>query len=455
MKVVPWWLAAMFLGATAALGFRTWMAYKDMWRENTKLTMVDFSSDVRVKPLASDEEQLTTPKQDDIYKSSWDNHYNQSLMNCGNMLHVLEESRKEYNNRKPVVWRCGCKESGLGDRLKGITAAWMLAMVLGRPFACDLFPAMESMEYGVDPVAVDWRTRYKDYVATDPWGRSTKTRALWVNRAERALLHKDARDYTRAIEVTQTTPAKIALVSAFIREVLGGDASILLTEKYVGEGKEFTADDATNITHNFRSVIAHAHYCASRSLFQPTQSLLALLSSALNNAVHEHKNNPLIVGIHVRFGGKWKDRKRARDSNANNVIECAWNLTQYYKHDVVWLLASDDVERLNKLAVDYTQRVNGTPRVGIFAPSGGKVEHVIKSKNGSDIEASKRLWLDWFLMSEVHTCALIRSSFPRTACYASLRRDNSNGIVSQFVTKMDLGMYPRVSPECSNWKLDS
>ena len=86
----------------------------------------------------------------------------------------------------------------------------------------------------------------------------------------------------------------------------------------------------------------------------------------------------------------------------------------------------------------------------------GIVEHVVKSVNGSQVAATHRLWLDWFLQTEVHTCALIRSSFPRTACYTSARRNDGNGLVQQLVTKMDLGRYTRVRPSCTaGWSLST
>lgn len=411
------------------------------------------------------------------FRSSW--HTEEFRDRCGGMVAKIKESEPMWAERAPVVWRCGCKESGLGDRLKGITAAWMLAVVLGRPFACDLFPSMVELEYGVEPVLVDWRKRYQEYVAANPW-KGKGGRPIWSNRAEAAMRKPDSKDYSRAIEITQTTPAKIGLLKRFISEVLGKDPSILSTEKYVGDGKEFTSDDQTDSSHPFRAMIAHAHFCASRALFRPTAKLLELLDLSLREAssglppkllpgpagrggAAASATEPFVIGVSARFGGRWKDRKRARDGDVNNIVSCAWNMSLAFRAEhpdrgVVWLLASDQIERLSGLIDTFAAKTAGSERwkeIGVspFASKEGIIEHVVKSVNGSEVLATKRLWLDWFLMSEVHTCALIRSSFPRTACYVSTRRDASNGLVQQLVTRMDLGRYPRIVPSCTGWRL--
>ena len=425
--------------------------------------------------------------------SSWHDSKDDLLKECGNMKDVLEKLQGEYADRKPVVWRCGCKESGLGDRLKGIVAAWMLAMVLKRPFACEVFPSMVALEYGIEPSLHDWRSNYFNYVNASPWDKGkSKVRPVWSNRAASGMTNGGALDFARGLEVTQTTPAKIPLLQRFIAEVLGEDASILSTEPYVGDGKEFTSDDATNITHPFREVIAHAHYCATRALFRPTTKLRDLLDKSLappkdrkevvapvpSSALDTPKSvgggaakqapEPFVIGVHSRFGGKWKDRKRARDTDVEKVIECAWNMTLAYKANplpgrasqpVVWVLTSDNVERLEGIVEGFADTVGKTKWNqqnirNVAIKDVGIVEHVVKSVNGSDVEATKRLWLDWFLMTEVHTCSLIRSSFPRTACYTSKRRNAAKGLVQQYVTNMDLGRYPRVHPACNAWSLE-
>lgn len=421
--------------------------------------------------------------------SSWHDSEDEFLSECGNMKDVLDKMNGEFADRKPVVWRCGCTHSGLGDRLKGIVAAMMLAMVLKRPFACEVFPSMAELEYGVEPSLHDWRSNYFNYVNASPWNKEkTKVRPVWSNRAASGMTNGGALDYTRGVEVTQTTPAKIPLLQRFISEVMGEDASILSTEPYVGDGKEFTSDDATNITHPFREVIAHAHYCATRAMFRPTAKMRDLLDVSLAPPVAEGheatapaaasnavagpdsailKPEPFIIGMHSRFGGKWKDRKRARDSDVEQVIECAWNLTLAYKANplpggasqpVVWILTSDNVERLEAIVEGFADSVGKSKWKeqnirNIAIKDVGIVEHVVKSVNGSEVEATKRLWLDWFLMTEVHSCSLIRSSFPRTACYTSRRRNAAKGLVQQYVTNWDLGRYPRVHPVCNAWSL--
>lgn len=390
--------------------------------------------------------------------SSW--HRTSFTTECGTLISVLKHQRLQYASRQPIVWRCGCKTSGLGDRLKGIIAAWMLALVLERPFLCEVFPSMAALQYGVEPALIDWRSGYEAYMRN-----RTRLHPYRTSRSETALRSAHARDYSKPLEIVQITPAKISVIKAFVEFVLGGNGSIFLTEPFVGDGKEFSNDDAPLLSHTFRDAYAHATYCATRSLFKPTLPLLQLLDDTLLS-VHE---DFMVVGLHVRFGGKWNDRKRARNSDALKMIECAWNMTLSQQHEpfiskaaqdrgTIWLLASDNVEQLQQLIhtfhlADNVKTLWETYNVQVVINQGGKVEHVSKSQNGTEADAIRRLWHDWFLLTEAHTCAFVRSSFPRTACYASERRDRTSGLVQQMVTSLDLGRYPRITPVCSDWHL--
>jgi hypothetical protein len=131
------------------------------------------------------------------------------------------------------------------------------------------------------------------------------------------------------------------------------DGDVLSTEAFVGDGKNFTNDDATLLSHRWRAAYAQATFCATRSLLRPTAAMLALLDETLTAATHSGDVNngtniittsiggavgtaasaavdsaePFVIGMHVRFGGKWQDRMRARDTDALKIIQCAWNMT--------------------------------------------------------------------------------------------------------------------------------
>jgi hypothetical protein len=367
-------------------------------------------------------------------------------------------------------------------------AAWMLATILERPFLCEVFPSVAELDLGIEPVYVDWRHGYTEYSK-----QKGSVKVLKTNRASRFLNHPQATDYTVAIEITQTTPAMVPLVKAYIEKVLLGNGSILDTEEFVGNGKQFTDDDASLISHQFRNTYAHAHYCATRSLFRPTKAMLHLIDTTLERFALKDTPSPFTIGVHVRFGGKWNDRKRARDSDAIHIVRCGWNMTQSAARGsnllgdtnnystatatatnqntppikglrppqpTLWLLASDNIQRLGEIISHFAKQElpqgaweNANITLGIN--EGGEVEHVSKSDNGTSTASIQRLWHDWFLLSESHTCTLVRSSFPRTACYASKRRDDAEGLVQQMVTTLDLGRYPRHNPVCGTWRMNT
>lgn len=122
----------------------------------------------------------------------------------------------------------------------------------------------------------------------------------------------------------------------------------------------------------------------------------------------------------------------------------------------LWYIASDQplriIELINKFAETNKQEWQNHV-VHVLVTSTGKVEHLTKSDSGEDPDSVLRLWLDWFLLSESHTCAFVRSSFPRTACYASFHRQLAKGLVQQMVTNQDLGRYQRIKLNCANWML--
>lgn len=481
---LPWWAWAIFTGASFALALRSSLHVATTPENHGTRTNQDRNVAAAVQPpfdlalFRSDNQPEPTSQRAakpspspvpherpsaKVFRSSWHISDKQALSTCGELSKLLVAQQRLYKDRQPVVWRCGCKVSGLGDRLKGIVAAWMLAMVLGRPFACETFPSFQEHEYGIEPVGADWRVAYAAYIAN---GAKNRKSVLYRNRAEAVLQQRDQnKDFARPIEITQTTPAKVKLVEEFIDMMkLGLNSKILGTEPFVGDGKNFTNDDATLVSHEWRAVYAHATYCATRSLFRPTKPLTILLDKTLAKAhqVVGDVHNPYILGMHIRFGGKWNDRKRARDSDALRIIECAWNMTQNRiastQPGAIWTLASDDVERLRKLVMEFasdrTLEKWRAGRIVLATGDGGLVEHVSKSANGTAVDAVRRLWHDWFLISEAHSCALVRSSFPRTACYTSTRRVQNSGLVQQMVTSLDLGRYSRIVPVCDAWALD-
>ena len=70
----------------------------------------------------------------------------------------------------------------------------------------------------------------------------------------------------------------------------------------------------------------------------------------------------------------------------------------------MWVLASDDVERLRALVALFADGDGirdrwPAERISVTAAEGGKVEHVSKSANGTREDSVRRLWHDWFLMS--------------------------------------------------------
>ena len=380
---------------------------------------------------------------------------------CGALAERMAEIADARGARAPVEWRCGCSESGLGDRLKGVVAAWMLALVLGRPFLVESdrsFAAMAAAEFGAEPAVpelADWRTGYGAYVAN-----ATLRRGLMRSNRASDVLDNPGRypvhDLTRPIEIKQTTPAKVALLRRFVTEVLNGDADVLSSEAYVGDGKNWTHDDAPLISDAFRRVVAHAHHCATRTLLRPSPGLRTLLNAELAQLPLQGRR-PYFVGLHVRFGGRWKDFVRANDKEAHLVMACAWNATQHRRgRDTrpVWLAISDDPDRLARLVREFRNEpaISAAWReqaVIVQTSDVGQVAHTAarKAANSSSFDAIKRLWLDWFKIGEAHTCALIRSSFPRTACYASQHRDDDDGLIHQFVTRRD-NRYARHSPAC-------
>lgn len=427
----------------------------------------------------------------------------------------------QVSKRSPVVWMCGCG-NGLGDQLKGMTASFMLAAVLGRPFVMEPSRATEQHEIGIEPALVDWRAGmicpnlvdfpcniFIDYSVYYLLNHLLYLLLLlFLDYAVYEKNHHQARvsfpttepvlqalqfiPETTAIEIRDIMPANSTLLKLFLENVLQINATLFDKEPYL---LRYSDDDNPKITHALRTLVGHAHFCATRAFLKPTPRLLNMLDHTLNsfhfvntpqvahtrevnyvNYVHKYPKDartvrariPFFVGVHVRFGGRWNDRKRGTEGDARDILRCAWNLTTVHANitlvehrntliePVVWLMASDQPELLQTVSKEFTSNLGDSWRrygVHILSATGGKVEHLTKSEQGQEAAALERLWHDWFLLSESHTCTFVRSAFPRTACYASLRRIKSKGLVYLSVVQKDLGRYAKIVPLCEQWQL--
>lgn len=309
----------------------------------------------------------------------------------------------------------------------------------------------------MEPALVDWRHGFTAFNQS-----RTGQHLVRGHKASSLLQMRQILDETNSVESLDITPPDKAILQPFITDVMGLNASILNTEVYL---PQYSDDDSSLISHAFRALVAHATFCATRALFRPTAAILDVIETSV--LLNLPDSSTFLLGLHVRYGGLWQDRVRASDVDARRIVECAFNMSHartsvaglLAPSKIVWLMASDQLERLQAgVAAFAKQRGEDWDNLSIetrTSASFGKVEHVAKSSSGEDEGALDRLWLDWFLMGEVHACTFVRSSFPRTACYASVRRQASSGLVQQSVTSVDLGRYAQTIPNCNTWALSA
>lgn len=147
VRVLAWISGLVCLGALGYAALWTWHTEKADTLALTKLQVLPDGAGPELYALPpsatrSAAAQYRQPRetkrarsQAGGYRSGWRDRPNSEPTwhaHCRGVVHRVAEINRVNASRKPVVWRCGACKNGLGDRLKGIMAAFMLSTILGR-----------------------------------------------------------------------------------------------------------------------------------------------------------------------------------------------------------------------------------------------------------------------------------------------------------------------------------
>ena len=420
------------------------------------------------------------PTRDDMStKSSWRTDEWRAL--CPRIVQWWR--RVASSGRAPVLQRV--TDSGLGDRLRSIQRAFLLAYVSNRPLALqdergDFPPSiLEESLIAWRPLAAQYGGAYDAYHSAN-------------DAFERLMTQDDGRAI--AIRRTAFPWQREALDEAFWTQWHRDDVDSERRAQWINE----TAPMAGWLDGD--SEVAHLRFCVLRALLKPTPVIIDALDAKLGRAAagmrtawrkandqmstsgarrrrvasrsillrrnsdEEALPAPRYVSVQMRFGGTFHgahDPKRAGPADLAWGVACARNVSRLQRKPIdvssaekstpsesadtggcpsatVLLLASDHADKLwdsVTAGLVGSVRAQGSGDGGgggaacVVMESEGTVGHIYKDKS-KDIDAVReRTWLDWFLLAEAHDCVFISSGFAGSACAASLRRQRDGGRV--------------------------
>ena len=174
--------------------------------------------------------------------------------------------------------------------------------------------------------------------------------------------------------------------------------------------------------------------CTVRALIRPAAEVVNEVDNALRTAAENAGIGPnalatkpvYAIGLHARYAGRstHDSEKRMRPEDVAQMLRCAQ--LRSANRTALWLLATDVPRNFFAQALQYAKDAStDTPfRIGVAWMKSGKVEHIKKNTDASNIF---RLWCDWWLLYESSECVMSDSGFSRTACEASPRRQLSGG----------------------------
>eukprot|EP00035_Acanthoeca_spectabilis_P035494 m.35003 g.35003 ORF g.35003 m.35003 type:complete len:431 (-) comp7397_c0_seq2:2669-3961(-) len=354
---------------------------------------------------AAGDYELFTP-----LRSSWTKTLPPQCARIVQRVEFCEQSQRAPLEAIMLGHRKNPGKNGLGDRMKGLLGASVVALRLCRPFRMSLKADVFDPKLAVSFV-YDWNRPWQHFFDLKKKGLRTYTRFSKVNIASLS---------------EQNETVLLAMDGGYFAQwdVVGDDLIAGLTRGVRGLQKGKDAQRALVLM------------CMGRALLRPSQPVLNsisnLLRGASNSAVTSATREPLLLGLHARYAGKFEKNARTRMTPAQVTAQvwCAWNMSMSWNNEVnrggkpnsvFWLIASDKPDKLIQVINAFLilrAKENTSLNVTVIRNTEGTVKHV---KASVAREVISRLWADWFLLSEATTCCYGPSGFPQSACTMSLR----------------------------------
>ena len=287
----------------------------------------------------------------------------QDILTSYQHYHAVRRRELEVGNpSKTLTWYCITDCNGIGDRVKGMYASLLLALVTNRTFFIHLSDEVQKTMF-LEPSAIDWRPVHKCVElqhdqTLEHFGRPSLFKSKFFGIKRNLTVELDRLNVVDDIYISDKA-SLLGTAQAVLHSVLlSTDMNSLhrrLLQLVVESGEGASLHSLVTVLHHF--------------LFSLPQQVKEMTHSALTELKLEPRG---FVTVHIRTGFKNRlmgeiiftkeflggERFARNRASWRHMIDCAINVSDsMFGENRTILVVSDDREPKNWAASEYKSRV--------------------------------------------------------------------------------------------------
>ena len=291
-------------------------------------------------------------------------HYSQ-------LLHDILRSYQHYHavrrrelaggrTSRTLTWYCASDGGGIGDRVKGMYRAFLLALVTNRTFFIHMSDQVQSTMF-LEPNSIDWRPVHKcielhrEQMVQQPFNVFNKVFGV---RGNLSL------ELNRLEAVDDMYISDKGCIPCTVKSILQSAVSASLSPSHLGLLQAVLESGTGSASlHTFSSKLYEFLFRLPQQVTQMTDSKLSQLKLKPRGFVAVHIRtgfkNSLLGEISLLNTQFWKSTRFARSQDSwRNILNCALNISDSkFGTNSTVLVVSDDREPKNWAASLYKSRV--------------------------------------------------------------------------------------------------
>jgi hypothetical protein len=276
--------------------------------------------------------------------------------------HYHADRRRELGGgrtSRTLTWYCDSDCGGIGDRVKGMYRAFLLALVTNRTFFIHMSDQVQSTMF-LEPNSIDWRPVHK---CIELHREQTLQPFSVLNKVFGARGNLSL-ELNRLEAVDDMYISGKGCIPCTLKSILQSAVSATLSPSHLGL-LEAVLESGTGgaSLHSFTSKLYDFLFRLPQQVTQMTDSKLAQLKLKPRGFVAVHIRtgfkNSLLGEISLLNTQFWKSTRFARSQDSwRNILNCALNISDSkFGTNSTVLVVSDDREPKNWAAFVYKSRV--------------------------------------------------------------------------------------------------
>ena len=259
---------------------------------------------------------------------------------------------------RTLTWYCDSGCGGIGDRVKGMYRAFLLALVTNRTLFIHMSDQVQSTVF-LEPGGIDWRPVHR---CVDLHHKQTVQPISLFNRVF-GVKGNLSLELNRLEAVDNMYISGQGRIPGTVRSILQSEISAKLSPSHLGLLQAVLESGTGASLHYFTSELYQFLFRLPQQVQQMTKNKLAELKLKPHRFVTVHirtgfKNSIMgeIVPLSAQF---WKGTRFARSQDSwRHMIDCALNVSDLkFGTNSTILVASDDREPKNWAVSEYKSRV--------------------------------------------------------------------------------------------------